>query len=143
MVRVIVASGLLLSLASSISCGGPSQQADSADRAENHAVLESAQAWLAALDSGNYEETWNQSATVFRIGNGTSANWAEAASQMRGPLGRVVSRRLKEMQPTKLQEGAGYALAFDTNFEARQSSTEEVTIILDGGFWKVAGYMVR
>jgi hypothetical protein len=143
MVRVMSISGLVVSLAIFPSCGGPSQQADSADRAENHAVLEAAQSWLAALDAGNYEETWNQSATVFRIGNGTSANWADAASQMRGPLGRVASRQLKEMKPTNLQEGAAYALAFDTNFEARRGSTEEVTLILDGGFWKVAGYMVR
>lgn len=143
MVRVILISGLSALLALGPSCGGPSQGADSADRAENRVVLEAAQSWLAALDSGNYEETWNQSATVFRIGNGTSANWAEAASQLRGPLGRVVSRKLKEMQPTNLQEGAAYALAFDTTFEARRGSTEEVTIILDGGFWKVAGYMVK
>jgi hypothetical protein len=143
MVRVIWISGLLASLALCAACGGPSQEAGSADRAENHAVVEAVQAWLAALDAGNYDESWNQSATVFRIGNGTSANWADAASQMRGPLGRVVSRTLKEMQPTKLQEGAAYALVFDTTFEARRGTTEEVTVILDGGFWKVAGYMVK
>jgi len=62
---------------------------------------------------------------------------------MRGPLGRVVRRQLKEVQRTNLQEGAAYALAYDTTFEARRSSTEEVTVVLDGGFWKVAGYLVK
>jgi hypothetical protein len=62
---------------------------------------------------------------------------------MRAPLGRVVSRRLKEAAPTNLQEGAAYAFAYDTSFEARPMSVEEVTVVLDGGFWKVAGYLVK
>ena len=143
MVHSIGIAGLLASLLICPSCGGPSQDADSPDRAENRAAVDAVEVWLAAVDEGNYEESWRQSATVFRIGNGTSANWASAASEMRGPLGRVVRRQLKEVQKTNLQEGSAYALVYDTTFEARRSSTEEVTVVLDGGFWKVAGYLVR
>jgi hypothetical protein len=143
MVRVIVFTGLLGSLSLCLSCGGPSQGADSADQAENHAAIEAVEAWLKALDAGNYDESWRLSATVFRVGNGTPANWASAASEMRGPLGGVVRRQLKEIQKTNLQEGSAYALVYDTTFEARRSSTEEVTVVLDGGFWKVAGYLVK
>jgi hypothetical protein len=143
MARAVGFAGFLGLFLACTSCGGPSQGADNPDQAENHAAIESVEAWLAALDAGNYDESWRQSATVFRIGNGTSTNWASAASEMRGPLGRVVRRQLKEIQRTNLQEGSAYALAYDTTFEARRSSTEEVTVVLDGGFWKVAGYLVR
>jgi len=143
MVRALGIAGLIGLLSTCPSCGGPSQEADAPDRAENHAAVGAVEAWLAALDAGNYDESWRQSATVFRIGNGTSMNWASTASEMRGPLGRVVRRHLKEVQRTNLQEGSAYALVYDTTFEARQASTEEVTVVLDGGFWKVAGYLVR
>jgi hypothetical protein len=143
MARAIWVAGLFGSLFVGSACGGPSQEAGSPDVAVNRAVVDAAQSWLAKLDEGNYDGSWNDSATVFRIGNGTSANWANAAMEMRGPLGRVVSRKLKDAQPTNLQEGAAYALVYDTSFEARPSSVEEVTLMLDGGFWKVAGYTVK
>jgi hypothetical protein len=143
MVRLLAILGLLGLLVTCPSCGGPAQGADAPDQAENRAAVEAVTAWLAALDAGNYDENWRSSATVFRVGNGTAENWASAASEMRGPLGRVVRRQLKEMQKTNLQEGSAYALVYDTTFEARRSSMEEVTVILDGGFWKVAGYMVK
>jgi hypothetical protein len=141
--RVVLFIGLFGIAIGISACGGSSQEANSADSAENHAAIDAAQSWLAALDAGNYDASWNQSATVFRAGNGSAANWASAASEMRGPLGNVVSRRLKEAAPTNLQEGAAYGLVFETSFAARPSAVEEVTVVLDGGFWKVAGYMVK
>jgi hypothetical protein len=62
---------------------------------------------------------------------------------MRAPLGAVASRRVRETAPTHLQAGAGYTFAFDTAFEARPNVVEEVTVLLDGGFWRVGGYLLR
>lgn len=141
--RALVVLLCLGAPASLSSCGGSAQDAESPESGESQAAVTAAQAWLAALDEGNYDATWAQSATVFRAGNGSPAAWASAASEMRGPLGRVVSRRLKQAAPTTLQEGAAYGLVFETAFETRPSAAEELTVILDGGFWKVAGYLVK
>jgi hypothetical protein len=62
---------------------------------------------------------------------------------MRGPLGAVASRRVREVAPAHLQAGAGYTIAFDSAFDARPKVTEEVTVLLEGGFWRVAGYLLR
>lgn len=140
--RVLVRCAFLC-LAAFPSCGGSSKEAGTPEQAENRAALEAVQTWLAALDSANYDVTWSQAATVFRTSNGSPGNWASAAGEMRGPLGAVVSRRLKESAPSHLQDGASYAFAFETNFEAHPTATEEVTVVLESGFWKVAGYLVR
>lgn len=143
MQRALIICGLLAIAGAWPSCGGSSPEAASPESAENQAVERAAEAWLALLDAGNYEESWSTSATVFRTGAGSPESWANAAGEMRAPLGRMISRRLKQAAPTTLQEGAAYALAFETSFEARPNSTEEVTVVLDGGFWKVAGYLVH
>ncbi len=143
MKRAWIVCGLLAIVGACPSCGGSSSEAASPGSAENHAAERAAEAWLALLDAGNYEETWSTSATVFRTGAGSPESWANTAGEMRGPLGRMVSRHLKQAAASSLQEGAAYAFAFETSFEARPSSTEEVTVVLDGGFWRVAGYLVH
>lgn len=141
--RALLVVGVIALAALFPSCGGAREAATTPEGAENRAAERAVLEWLALLDAGDYEESWNRSATVFRTGNGSPEGWANTAAEMRGPLGHVVSRRLKESGPTNLQESAAYAFAYDTAFESRPTSIEEVTVVLDGGFWKVAGYMVR
>src|SRR5689334_11271449 len=93
--------GFVALLALCPACGGSSQEAGSPQAAQDRAAEKAVLEWLALLDAGNYVETWSSSATIFRTGAGSAEGWASAASEMRGPLGRVVSRRLKQAAPSK------------------------------------------
>ena len=51
-------------------------------------------AWLALTDSGSYEESWKEAASLFR-GAVSSEDWGKAMTGARKPLGRVLSRKVK------------------------------------------------
>ena len=107
----------------------------------------SATSWLALVDEGKYGESWDAAASLFRIAV-TREKWATAAGAVRGPLGKLVSRKLKSAQhETKLPgapDGEYVVLQFATTFEKKAAAVETVTPMLDtDGTWKVSGYFVR
>jgi Protein of unknown function (DUF4019) len=107
----------------------------------------SATAWLALVDAGKYGESWDGAASLFRAAI-TRDKWTTAASGARGPLGKLVSRKLKSAEhKTKLPgapDGEYVVLQFDTTFEKKATAVETVTPMLDtDGVWRVSGYFVR
>lgn len=106
-----------------------------------------AESWLKLVDGGKYEESWAQSAKLFK-GAVTKTKWAQAASGTRKPLGKLVSRKLKSRQYAEKLPGAPdgkyVVIQFDTVFESKASAVETVTPMLDpDGVWRVSGYLIR
>jgi Protein of unknown function (DUF4019) len=123
---------------------GPSLTAQTAEDAAQ-AVGES---WVKIVDAGNYGESWDEAATVFKTAV-TKEQWASAAANARGPLGTLTSRTLASRQvtdqpPPGAPAGKYAILRYTTAFANAPAVNEMVVLILDGDRgWRVGGYTVR
>jgi len=125
---------------------GVSHTIYSADSATD-AATKAAQAWLALVDSGEYAESWQKAAQIFRS-QVTKDQWVNALNSVRSPLGKVESRTLKNSTYTKSLPGAPdgeyVVIQFDTVFEKRKSSIETITPMKErDGQWRVSGYFIK
>jgi len=116
--------------------------ADEREDAARVAALE----WLSALDSGQYEVTWNEAAPLFKK-QVAKKQWVKAVSGVREPLGKLQSRTLKSAAySTNLPgapDGEYVVLQFDSSFANKASAVETITPMLAGGVWRVSGYFIR
>lgn len=105
-----------------------------------------AKAWLALVDQGNYAQSWSTSAPLMQA-RISQADWAKAAQPIREQLGAVVSREPAGVDMMKSLPGAPdgeYAIVhFKTKFAKKADAKETVTMMLDGGVWKCAGYFIQ
>jgi len=138
-------TGLVLSLAIlSIFFSLGSLQAN--EVAEKAAVT-AAGAWLSLVDEGNYAESWNQAAALFKSAV-TKEQWLNSMKGFRVPLGKMLLRKLKSKQYTKTLPGAPdgeyVVIQYETTFENKKSAVETVTPMLDkDGKWRVSGYYIK
>ena len=108
--------------------------------------LKAAEQWLALVDDGKSNESWERGASMLK-GAIDKAGWAAAVEQARGPLGPLSSRNYSGDR--RLSELAGappgdyLVIQYASSFENRKGLTEVVTLVDEGGQWKVAGYFVR
>ncbi len=108
---------------------------------------QSANTWLALVDSGKYGESWDGAAQFFKAAV-TREQWVGMLQSTRAPLGKLVSRSIKSATFTKTLPGAPdgqyVAIQYDTSFEHKQSAIETVTPKLDkDGQWRVSGYFIK
>jgi len=108
---------------------------------------ESAQAWLALTDAGNYTSSWNHAAAYFKTVI-TKPDWEKALKSVRSPLGTLKSRKLKSATFTKtlpgVPDGEYVVIQYVTQFEKKKGSIETVTPMHEkDGSWKVSGYYIK
>ena len=119
--------------------------ADSTSKKEA-AALAAAKSWLKLIDEGNYAKSWQQAAEYFK-GTVTEDHWVQSLQGVRAPLGKVLSRKVKDMAyRTSLPgapDGEYVVIQFKTSFQNKRSAVETVTPMLDQGKWRVAGYYIR
>jgi len=119
-----------------------------ADEAEAVRAAETAaKSWLAVVDAGSYDKSWENAAALFR-GAVTREDWAKAARAARAPLGAVKSRTLKSTTFTHQLPGAPdgdyVVIQFDASFANKAAAVETVTPMRDpDGTWRVSGYFVK
>jgi hypothetical protein len=106
-----------------------------------------AAAWLALVDDGKYQESWNQSSSLFKS-HVTAERWAEMVGAVRKPLGAVISREFKLAHYLTSVPGAPdgeyVVIQYDTVFENKKAALETVTPMLDkDGQWRVSGYFIK
>jgi len=104
-------------------------------------------AWLSLVDEGNYAESWNQAAGLFKNAV-TKEQWQSTVKAVRTPLGKVVVRKLKSKKYTETMPGAPdgeyVVIQYETTFENKKSAVETVTPMLDkDGKWRVSGYYIK
>jgi hypothetical protein len=77
----------------------------------------------------------------------TREKWVSAMEQARKPLGQVKSRIFKSAEYSTSVPGAPpgeyVTVLYDTVFETRGPSVETVTLRLESGRWRVAGYFFQ
>lgn len=108
---------------------------------------QSSDAWLALVDSGKYAESWQETSSVFK-GHVSKEQWQGMLGAVRGPLGKMTSRKLKSAQYTKTLPGAPdgeyVVIQYDASFEHKQSAVETITPMLDKDEkWRVSGYFIK
>jgi len=111
------------------------------------AAIASAEKWLKLVDNGNYTKSWQESSRYFKM-LVKEDQWKEAAQTTRGPLGKMVSRKVKSATYTttlpSAPDGEYVVIEFETSFKNKKSSIETVTPMVDkDGKWRVSGYFIR
>lgn len=117
-----------------------------ASEEKEQAAEQEAGKWLALVDGGQYEESWQRTANLFRQ-QVSVEQWRQAMAAARLPMGSMTSRKLvSAAYRTSLPgapDGEYVVLQYQTSFENKQKAIETVTPMMDGGSWKVSGYYVR
>ncbi len=108
---------------------------------------QSSDAWLTLVDSGKYADSWQEASQLFKAAV-TKEQWQGALQGVRGPLGKLLARKLKSATYTKSLPGAPdgeyVVIQYDTSFENKQSAVETITPMLDkDGKWRVSGYFIK
>ncbi len=108
---------------------------------------QSAESWLALVDSGKYAESWQEASSLFKA-HVSKEDWQKMMHATRDPLGKVISRKLKNATYTKTLPGAPdgdyVVIQYETRFEHKQSAVETITPMHDtDGQWRVSGYFIK
>jgi hypothetical protein len=111
------------------------------------AAIASAKAWLFLVDSGKYEESWDEAAQFFK-GAVLKAKWQQTMQAFRKPFGKNISRELKSKSyKTSLPgapDGEYVVIQFKSSFENKRSAIETITPMLEkDGTWRVSGYYMK
>ena len=107
----------------------------------------SAEAWLALVDSGKYAESWDEAAQLFKAAV-SKEEWEHMLHATRDPLGKTLSRKILSATYTTslpgVPDGEYVVIKYNTSFEHKQSAVETITPMLDkDGIWKVSGYFIK
>jgi hypothetical protein len=113
---------------------------------QSQQVTDAARYWLTLMDAGNYEMTWDEASSLFQRGL-AQAQWVTQAKAAREPLGAIASRVKPSVRFAASLPGAPdgqYAvLEFHSKFEHKRDAVETVTMMIDDGSWKLAGYFIN
>ena len=102
--------------------------------------------WLSLLDDQKYEESWSQSASMFRD-QVKQEEWVVALKRAREPMGPELSRTSSRVDFVKTLRGApdgDYAIIhFTTSFKNKAGVTERLTLVKEDGKWQAAAYAIH
>ena len=106
-----------------------------------------ATSWLELIDAGKYDDAWAASADEIK-GVGPKEAFAKMMEQTRAPLGKEISRTVKDKgyakDPQNAPPGEYVQIHFTTSFENAKSATELVIVKKQpDGAWKVGQYSVN
>ena len=106
-----------------------------------------ATSWLELVDAGKYDDAWAASADEIKA-VGPKEAFAKMMAQTRAPLGKEVSRAVKDKgyakDPQNAPPGEYVQIHFNTSFENAKSATELVIVKKQSdGVWKVGQYSVN
>ena len=118
-----------------------------ADTGQQKDALAAAENWLTVNDKGEYAKSWAEAAQYFKKVI-TEAEWVQKMQEVRNPLGKPVSRKVKSETPkTSLPnapEGQYIVIEFETSFANGKIGLENVNTRLESnGKWRVAGYGIQ
>lgn len=107
----------------------------------------SAEAWLSLTESGKYAESSEQASNTFKAAV-SQAKWVDMVAAVRSPLGKIISRTLKDANYAKSLRGAPdgeyVVIQFSTSFENKKDSVETITPMLGkDGKWRVSGDYIK
>ncbi len=110
-------------------------------------AVAAAEKWLIVIDGGRYAESWKEAAEYFK-GAVKQEQWEQSLIAVRKPLGKLISRKVKNKSYTTSLPGAPdgeyVVIQFDTSFENKKSAVETVTSMMDKDRkWRMSGYFIK
>jgi DNA-binding CsgD family transcriptional regulator len=105
------------------------------------AATQAARRFLALVDAGNWRDSYAAWAEHFHSVN-TFEAWRSASVGGRVPLGRVLSRRLVSNEDIPEPPNGHQLVRFRTSFAKKPNAIEKLTLVQEGGAWKIAGYTI-
>ena len=114
---------------------------------EDKVSLEAVQSWLASVDQGQYDQSWQSTSEYFKS-LVTNDQWKTQIQGVRQPMGNVLSREMKTQEhKTSLPgalDGNYYVFTFATSFTNKKEAVETVTVMMDkDNQWHAAGYFIK
>lgn len=122
---------------------GLNLQVLAAGESESH---DGARGWLKLVDSGDYAQSWQQSADYFQK-QISADKWQAVVSDVRDPLGPLVSRNLisesyRDQMPGA-PDGQYKILEFESSFLKKARAQETLVMIKKDKDWRVVGYFIK
>ena len=117
------------------------------DSAAVQLALSATTTWLALLDQGKYEQSWDAAAPAFQSAV-TKTAWTQALSQARGPFEPFGARTLLGTRYAETLPGAPpgpyVVVQYQTKVAGDRQVVETITPMrTPDGSWRVSGYFVR
>ena len=111
------------------------------------AAVAAAKKWLALVDKGEFEKSWQSAASLFKNAV-TEQQWSQQLGAVRTPLGALQSREVESATfATSLPgapDGEYVVIQFKTVFANKSTAVETVTPMKDSdGKWRVSGYFIK
>ncbi len=120
----------------------PNSKPGTAAASQTDVAAESAaRDWLALVDAGDWEGSWNGTARSFRDLN-TPALWSETAQGVHGQLGAALSRVLEAQEDVPAPPNGYRLVKFRTQFANRADVVETLSLVREDGEWKIAGIYI-
>jgi len=105
------------------------------------AVVNAARQWLALLDQGRWDDSYQATRASFRTLN-TAQVWAAASDRVRAPLGAMISRTFVSQENLPAPPYGYEVVKFRTRFADEADAIETVTLDREGSDWRVVGVYV-
>jgi len=105
-------------------------------------VVDAARQWLALIDQGRWDESYQTTGTAFRKLN-TAETWRTVSEKVRAPLGALVSRTLLGQENLPAPPHGYEVVKFRTRYANRTEAVETVTLELEDGNWRVVGATIE
>ncbi|WP_077147814.1 DUF4019 domain-containing protein [Sphingopyxis sp. KK2] len=106
------------------------------------AAVGAARDWLAMVDKGDWNGSWEATGQAFKALNSVET-WSRVASQVQGPLGAVKSRVLLSEQEVPAPPYGYQMVKFRTDYANKAGAIETLSLIREGGSWRVVGVTVE
>lgn len=110
--------------------------------AVDHATEAAAREWLADVDAGDWEASYNATGSQFRARN-TLAVWSSTSRQVRSPLGAAASRVAAGYRQVYAPPNGYRSVEFRTDFSGKRDALETVTLEREDGEWRVVAYIIE
>lgn len=134
----LLLAGLILATASCATQAPLPQDDARADRA--------ARQWLALVDRGEYDRSWQQASAMFQNGIDQDA-WVEAVRNARAGTATPNQRELVSIAHTRqlpgVPENDYVVLVYASRFDDRPPIQETLTLVREDDELKTAGYFLR
>lgn len=146
---LIIRGALLLLIIGWFSEVAVAQETDTAavSIAEQQVAQDSADAWMALIDSMEYVASWKRASAAFRQ-QVTQTQWEQALQSTLAPLGPLLSRAPQGREYTttlpNAPEGEYIVITYGSSYTQLENAVETLVMIRNpAGEWEPAGYYVR
>jgi DNA-binding CsgD family transcriptional regulator len=135
-------AAVLLALSAPVQAPAGSPAAPASSPVVETEPAKAAREWLALVDAAKWQESWAGTGQSFRAAN-TVALWQSASEKAHAPLGRMITRTLLSDVDTPAPPNGSHTVQFRTDFANKRGVIETLSLIREGGSWKVVGIYIE